>query len=81
MACHLEAGSRASSTKVTRYSVGPSKKMDHIKDGSVNDNSTASLAMNLLLHDLLEDNAEEMFCARPKFRGKGFAKLAFPKKT
>ena len=67
--------------KVTSYLVGPSKKLDHIEDGSVNDNSAASLAMDLLLHDLLEDDVEEMFRARPEFWGKGFAKLAFLKKT
>ena len=67
--------------KVSRYSVGPSRKLEHIEDGSVNDNSAASLAMDLLLHDLLQDDAEEFFRARPEFKGKGFAKLAYLKKT
>ena len=66
---------------MSRYSPGPSKKLAHIEDGSANDNSAASLAVDLLLHDLLRDDAEELFRARPEFKGKGFAKLAFFKKT
>ena len=47
----------------------------------MNDKRTAPLAVNLLIHNLLKDNAEELFRVRPEFKGKGFAKLAFLRKT